>query len=247
MEIPFPVTEDQLLAGRVRLLQPEEGYRAAIDPVFLAASVVARAGERVLDLGCGAGAASLCLLARLPHVTVSGLELQPEMADLARRNADLNQMADRLQVVIGSAATLPVALSGFDHVMTNPPFFTAQSGTHPGLETKALSHVEGELNLTQWIRAGLALLRPKGRLTLIHRAERLGDILVALSGRGVGGIVVTPLWPKVGRHAGRVIVSARKGARAPLELRPGLVLHGEDGSYSEAAQAILRGAEALTP
>ncbi|MEA1652987.1 methyltransferase [Nitrospirillum sp. BR 11164] len=129
------VTEDRLLNGRVRLLQPAQGYRAAIDPVLLAAATPAGDGDRVLDLGCGAGAAAFCLAARLPGVRVAGLELQPQAADLARRNAELNGVTARVRITLGDAALAPAHLppgadpdlvaGRFDHVMTNPPF-------HPG-------------------------------------------------------------------------------------------------------------------
>ncbi len=241
----FDVTEDLLLGGRVSLRQPASGYRAAIDPVMLAAAMAAKAGESVLDLGCGVGAAALCLLARLPELRVTGLELQPELAELARHNAEANGRTGGFVVVEGSVAAPPAGLGGFDHVMTNPPFLRPESGTSPPAAIKAVANVEGEVDLGRWIKAAVKLLKPKGRLAVIHRADRLADLLDALKGRGVGAIQVLPLWPKPERPAGRVIVLARKGARAPLEILPGLVLHRDDGGFTEAAEAVLRGARAL--
>ncbi|TAN63461.1 MAG: methyltransferase domain-containing protein [Magnetospirillum sp.] len=239
------ITEDHLLGGRVRLCQPAAGYRAAIDPVMLAATVAAGAGDRVLDLGCGVGAAALCLLSRLPEVRVTGVELQPELARLARLNAEANGRGGSFAVIEGSVAALPAGLGGFDHVMTNPPFHQAERGTAPSGSIKATANVEGEVDLVQWLKAAVRMLRPKGQLAIIHRADRLADLLAALRGRGVGAIRILPLWPRVGRPAGRVIVLARKGSRAPLDLLPGLVLHGDDGGYTEAAEAVLRSAQGL--
>jgi tRNA1(Val) A37 N6-methylase TrmN6 len=247
MESTEPLTEDRLLDGRLRLIQPRDGYRAAIDPVFLAAAVSAQPGERVLDLGCGAGAAALCLLARCQQVSVTGLELQESLAELARRNAALNAMEGRFIPLCGDAAAPPPGLDGFDHVLTNPPFFAEGSGTPAANASRAIAHQERELDLAGWVKAAVKMLRPKGRLTLIHRADRLGDILAALRGRGVGDITILPLWPKADRAAGRVIVAARKGVRSPLRLLPGLVLHGDDGAFTSSAQAVLRGGAALDP
>lgn len=245
IESGFETTDDHFLGGRVCLRQPVQGYRAAMDPVMLAAALPARAGDSVLDLGCGVGAAALCLLARLPELRVTGLELQSELTTLARHNAAANGRGDSFTVVEGSVAALPLELSGFDHVMTNPPFHPPSRGTPPPGLIKATANVEGEVDLTQWIKAAVKLLKPKGQLVVIHRADRLADLLVALKGRGVGAIRILPLWPKPGLAAGRVIVLARKGARGPLELLPGLVLHRDDGGFTEAAEAVLRDASAL--
>jgi tRNA1(Val) A37 N6-methylase TrmN6 len=243
----FPVTEDALLNGRVRLLQPRDGYRAAIDPVLLAAAMPVGAGERILDLGCGVGAAALCLLARCPEALVEGLEVQPALAELGRRNAGLNGWTDAFVVHDGDAAHPPQGLGGFDHVMTNPPFFEAGAGSAAADPSRARAHQEDGLDLNGWLKAAVKLLRPKGRLTVIHRADRLGDLLAGLKGRGVGEIRVFPLWPKAGRAAGRVMVTARKGLRSPLVLLPGLVLHADDGAFTAQAEAILRGGGGLDP
>lgn len=247
MDPTEPLTEDRLLDGRLRLLQPREGYRVAVDPVLLAAAVPARPGQRVLDLGCGVGAAALCLLVRCPEAMVEGLEVQESLAGLAGRNAALNGLADRFAPWLGDAAAPPPGLGGFDHVLSNPPFFERGGGTPAANSSRAIAHQEGGLDLAGWVKAAVKRLGPKGRLTLIHRAERLGDILAALKGRGVGDIAILPLWPKADRAAGRVIVTARKGVRSPLRLLPGLVLHGEDGAYTPQAEAILRGGAALDP
>lgn len=241
------ITEDRLLDGRVALRQPADGYRAAIDPVLLAAAVAARPGDSVLDLGCGVGAAALCLLARRADLFLTGLEVQPVLAELARDNASANGWSDRFRVVEGSAAAPLPGFGPFDHVMTNPPFLAEGRGTPPPGAIKAIANVEDELDLKGWITAAARLLKPKGRLAIIHRADRLGDVLAALGGRGFGETRILPLWPKPGRSAVRVIVLARKGSKAPLELRPGLVLHREDGAYSDEADAILRGAAGLIP
>lgn len=243
------LTEDALLGGRVRLRQPAAGYRAATDPVLLAAACPARPGERALDLGCGAGAAALCLAARVPGLELHGLELQPAYAALARVNAALNGVA--LTVHEGDVAAPPPALKGlsFDHAIMNPPWFDEAAPASPDAGRDAARRA-GAAGVALWIDAALRRLRQGGRLTLIHRAARLGEILAALAGRA-GDVAILPLVAREGRDAGRVIVTARKDIRAPLRLCAPLALHagaGHDGDgddFTARAASVLRGAAAL--
>jgi tRNA1(Val) A37 N6-methylase TrmN6 len=241
------ITQDALLDGRVRLHQPARGYRAAIDPVLLAAAVPARGGERVLDLGCGAGAAALCLLARVPGVEVTGLELQGAVARLAAANAELNGVADKFTVLEGDILAPPptLAAGSFDRVMLNPPYVAAGVSRPPDRPSQALATHESDARLADWLAAALTLLRPKGGLTVVHRADRLGELLTGLQGRA-GEIRIFPLWPAAGKPAKRILVAARKAVAGPLALAPGLVLHEADGSFTAEAEAVLRAVAALT-
>mgnify|MGYP001814821020 FL=1 len=239
------VSEDRLHGGHVRLLQPLEGYRVAIDPVLLAASVPAKPGEEVLDLGCGVGAAALCLLARVPGCRVTGLELQAELVDLARGNAELNGVAEFFHAQTGDVLALPPAYSGrFDHVMLNPPFLPSGEATAAKDTSRAMAHLEGSASLDAWLGAALSCLKPKGSLTVIHRADRLEHVLAALMGKA-GSLRVFPVWPRAGQPAKRVIVSARAKSRAPARLLPGLTLHGPESAFTEEAEGILRAAKPL--
>ena len=240
-----PVSHDALLGGRVSLRQPAAGYRVAIDPVLLAAATPARAGQRVLDAGAGVGAAGLCLAARLAEVRITGLELDPGLAELATFNAVQNGFADRLEVIAGDVARPPaeVVAGGFDHVMTNPPFLAAGGAPSPD-RTKRRATVESHVPLALWIDHCLKMTRPRGTLTLIHRADRLDEILAALAGRA-GQAVIFPLWPRAGQAAKRVIIQARKAVAGPCRVLPGLALHQEDGAYSAAAQTVLRDGQGL--
>lgn len=235
-----------LLGGRVTLFQPADGYRAAIDPVLLAAAVPAVAGERVLELGCGTGAALLCLAARVPDLTVTGLEVQEIAAGLARRGAMESGLEQRVAVLDGDLAALPTDLrpNSFDHVLANPPFWPAGRHTPSPSGHKAASHGEFAGDLGLFVRAALRLLKSRGRLTLIYPAERLDHLLSMLAGR-FGDVRVLPLWPRAGVPARRVIVSARRDAKGPLSLLPGLALHGQGQGYTPEVEAILRDAAAL--
>ncbi|HVH01975.1 MAG TPA: methyltransferase [Amaricoccus sp.] len=245
------LTCDGFLDGRLRIRQPRVGYRAATDPVLLAAFVPARPGEAVLELGCGAGTAALCLAARVPGLALHGLELQPGYAALARRNAEANGLA--LTVHEGDLRRPPAGLRAlaFDQVLANPPFHPAgvTGAADPGRDA---AHREGEAGLGDWIDAGLRRLRPGGRLTLIHRTARLAAILAGIEGRA-GAVEILPLAGRAGRPAERVLVRARKGSRAALRLYPPFTLHAGDAhagdreSYTAAAQRVLRGMAALSP
>ena len=250
---PDETREDRLLGGRVRLIQPLKGYRAATDPVLLAAAVSARRGERVLDLGCGAGAAAFCLAARVPGLELHGLEIQPAYLALAHENARLNGVAITLHE--GDVAAVPRALRQlvFDQVMVNPPYHAETTIASP-VAGRDMAHREGAgkggASLGDWIAAGLARLKPKGWLSVIHRAERAPELLRLLDGPA-GAIALLPLVPRAGREAGRVIIRARKGAKAPFRLLSPLVLHAgsahvrDEDDFSPEAAAILRDAAAL--
>lgn len=239
-------TDDALLDGRVRLTQPRTGYRVAIDPVLLAASVPAVGNEIVLDVGTGVGAAALCLATRVATCRVVGLEVQREIAQLASRNVDANGLGDRASVIIGDLRHPPprLAPASFAHVMANPPYMEAARADPSPVASKAAATVEGEADLAAWIRFMLLMVRSGGTVTLVHRADRLDQILALLTAR-LGDMTVLPLWPGAGKPASRVLVQGRKESGGPLRLLPGIVLHGPDGRYTDAAEAVLRGGGAI--
>lgn len=242
------LSDDKFLMGRLRLLQPVKGYRAATDPVLLAAACPARAGESVLDLGCGAGAAGLCLATRVPGVVLAGLEVQPEYADLARRNADRNGVA--MEVVEGDLTAMPKGLRrDFDHVIANPPYYDAGGSPSPVVGRDRAVRVATPI--AAWVAAAGARLRPGGWLTMIFATPCLPEALAALAPK-LGSAAVLPLEPRVGRAPPRVILQARKGGRAAFRLLAPFTLHagaahdGDRESYTPAANAVLReGADLL--
>lgn len=240
---------DGFLDGRLRIWQPVRGYRAGADAVMLAAACPAQAGDSVLELGGGAGVAALCLAWRVPGAQVTLLERQADYAALALRNADENGLP--VEVLTGDLAQMPAALRArsFDHVMMNPPFFP--SGTRAPDQGRAEARHE-ETPLAAWIDAGLRRLRPGGGLTVIHRAERLSDLLAAIGDRA-GSIGVLPVTARAGHPAGRVILQAIKGGRGGLKLHFPLIMHAkashsrDEEDFSPIAQAILRSGRSIFP
>ena len=237
-------TEDHILDGKVVLNQPKNGYRAAVDPVLLAAAIRAEDGERALDLGCGVGAAMLCLGARIPGLDIDGLELQAELAELARQNVAANGCAARMRVFDGDILNPPGDLEedGYHHVFANPPYMSGDRGNHPPDESKKIAHVETDADLEDWVDAALNFCKRKGSVTFIQRADRLAELLIGLEGRA-GEITVFPLWPKDDESSHRVIVRARKGIKSPMQLMNGLTLHDDDGGYTARADEALKGGE----
>ncbi|MCO6385036.1 methyltransferase [Oceanicola sp. 502str15] len=247
---------DAFLSGRVQAWQPVTGYRAGLDAVFLASAVPARAGETALELGAGAGVASLCLAARVPGVRVTAVERDASYAALARRNGAENARggAAPLEVVEADLAELPEAVKArrFTHLLFNPPYFDRSRGkASPHAAREAAMGEETPIGI--WVDVAARRLSPGGWLTVIHRAERLPDLLAAMVARGgFGGATVLPLTGREGRAAGRVIVQARKGGRAEARLLAPMVLHegpvhrSDAEDYTPEVAAILRDGAALT-
>lgn len=240
------VRSDGFLGGRLTIAQPLHGFRAGMDAVLLAAACPAGPGAAVLEAGCGAGTAILCLGVRVPGLSLTGIEIQPDYAALARANAEANGIP--LDMVVGDVGAPPADLRArsFDAVIANPPWFVAGPPAPERGRAIARHAADPEaLGLGGWIDAGLRRLRPGGWLTVILPAERLGMALAALEGRA-GDVRLLPVAARPGRSAGRVILASRKGARAPLRLLAPLVLHAGDAHRGDredltpAAQAILR-------
>lgn len=226
------------LDGRVVVEQPETGFRSGTDAVLLAAAVPAQAGQTALELGAGTGAAGLCLLARVPGVALTGVEIAPENAAMAGANAARNGMDARF--VAADVFDLPSGLKrDFDQVFCNPPFHDGGHASPDPARARALTDAG---TLGAWLRTGLQRTVSGGFFTAIIRTDRTPEALAALGQRGVH---LLPLWPRAGMAAKRAILLARKGSRAPFALLPGLVLHEADGRYTDETEAILRDGAAL--
>jgi tRNA1(Val) A37 N6-methylase TrmN6 len=236
-------TEDRLLGGRVLLRQPVRGFRAGLDAVLLAAFVPARKGQRVIEAGCGSGAAFLCLAARVPGLDVVAVEREPAMAALAETNAAANCVAAAvMQADVGDIATAR-GMPPCDHAFANPPYWPG--GTPPpGAIRRAATHEQGAA-LADWARFLAATLRAGGTVSLVLPAARFDAGAAALRAAGCGAITLLPVAPREGQAAKRVLLRGRRGGRGPARILPPLILHALDGSFTAAAQAVLRDAAAI--
>lgn len=236
-------TSDAFLGGRLILRQPRRGHRAGHDAMLLAAATAAHAGERVVEFGAGVGAAGLALAARVAGVHLVLVEIDPALARLAHDNAMANGLtAEVVELdVTAPAAAFPPALSpgSADAVLMNPPFHDAGRHQPSPDSARSLAHQAEAGTLDLWLRAARRVLRPGGRLTLIWRADGLGEVLAALE-KGFGTLKLLAVHAAEDAAAVRILVSATKGGRAPLVLLPPLVLNGPDGKPAVAAEEVLR-------
>jgi len=234
------VTEDRILGGRVLLRQPAKGYRAGLDAALLAAACDAGPDDRVLEPGCGVGGVMLAAAMRRPGARFVGLDRDAEAVRLARANIEANDLADRVEVLVGEVTGRAPAGAPFDAALCNPPFFDDPAQLRAPHPTKAGAWMADD-GLAAWVRLLSRSVREGGTITLIHRADRLADLLALLAPKA-GGVQIRPTHPFADAPASRVLVRAVKTAKAPLRLLPPLVLHERGGAkHSPETEAILRG------
>jgi tRNA1(Val) A37 N6-methylase TrmN6 len=236
------IKKDVVLGKKITLFQPVQGYRAAIDPFFLAASCNVKPGDKVLDVGTGVGTVALILglKEKLAHIT--GIDFNSDFIELAQKNATENNLAhlDFISSDIRDENILPN--NHFDHVVSNPPFY--DPAKHNVSTTRAQANMES-VPLNDWLCYCIKKTHPNGALTLIHHADRLPEIVSYLAGK-MGAVTVYPLWPNGKDAAKRIIVQGKKNSRGPFRLMQGLLLHKADGSYTDAASDILNGKRFLS-
>jgi tRNA1(Val) A37 N6-methylase TrmN6 len=243
-QMDFAASEDAVLGGRLVMRQPVRGHRFGHDAILLAAATAAAPGEQAVELGAGVGAAGLALARRVGGVAVTLIELDPALAALASENAARNGLADRVRAVCLDAAAPAAAFAAaglapgsVDRVLMNPPFNAPQNPSPD--RGRRVAHTASQETLAQWLGTAARLLRASGVVTLIWRADGLGEVLGALAS-GFGAISILPIHPKPNAAAIRVLVRAAKERRAPLTLYPGLVLAEADGKPTTHAEAVLR-------
>jgi tRNA1(Val) A37 N6-methylase TrmN6 len=244
--VPPSLTEDAFLGGKLSILQPEKGYRAGIDAVFLGAAIPVKEGETVFEAGIGVGVASLCLLSRCNNLHVTGMEVTARYAMMCEENAKRNGFGNHVRIIHADVkeamrrdlSTMPEHGS-FNHAFANPPYFEEGKVTPSPSLLKAQAHAFGPDDLELWIKVMHAMVGLRGTVTMIHRADTLGKILTAMEEK-FGDIRVAPLYAREGTAASRVIVQGVRGSKAPMQLLPGLILHGEGNGFTPDAEAVLR-------
>lgn len=238
------VTEGTLLNGRVRYAQPAIGYRTGIEPVLLAAAVPAERGDRVLEVGTGAGAGLLCLAARVAGISGLGIERDHDQAALANANIAANDFPE-IAVEAADITAWRGTTGAFAHAFANPPWHRERSTASP---TPAKQDAKQETDglIAHWVAAMAAALRPRGTLSLILPAASLAAGVTALADSRCAEIRLLPLWPRQARAAKIIILQGVRDGRGACSVGAGLTLHGEDGGFTDAARAILWGGQALT-
>lgn len=254
MSIGSEICEISLLNGTVRLRVPDgRGLKPTTDAVFLAAACHANPSDHILDLGCGVGTVGFCVAARVPGVRITGVDRESDLVDLALINAKQNMDLANAEFLVGDIRHCPARLDQpiFDHVVMNPPFYEHGTYVAPNdrLRARALGHHEGGdaegssvmtegTTIIDWIMAARALVKSRGTVTMIYHAESVDDI-IAVAHRRFGGITMIPLWPHQCEPARRVMIRMIKDSYAPSALHPGLVLHEQNGEWTDMAKNIL--------
>jgi len=233
-------TVDRFLGGAIVVAQPKQGFRAGHDTVLLAAAVPGEAGTSVLELGAGAGIASLCLASRVRRLRVQGIEIDPELVNIANENAARNGLADRVGFVTGDAQRFREAAVQFSHVFFNPPFHPVQ-GTVSHLSGRDRSKRDSGSAIAAWTSTAIQMCEYGGTVTAILRADRVHEMLAVA---GENASLVFPLYPRKDEPPKRMIVQITLGKVRSFHYSSGLILHCDNGSTDEA-EAVLRGGEAL--
>lgn len=230
-------TQDRLLNGKVTILQPKTGYRVAIDPIFLAASINAKPNQQVLDVGFGVGAASICLQQRVNQCFITGIEVDNSLIPLALYNCrtynNINILHNDIKDLYN---TLPN--NHYDHVITNPPYFDPKRYRSSPNPLKASSHMYSTVSMKEWVQFCINKLKTNGIFTIIYRPDYFHEIISSFDSK-IGKLTVYPIWPRTGQNAVRLIIQAVKGSKSPCKVLPGIVLHDNNG-YTAEAEAILK-------
>ncbi len=245
-ESPADCSEDAILGGRVLVVQPRRGHRVGHDAVLLAAATAAKPGEHAVEFGAGVGAAGLALASRVPGLRMTLIDVDEDLVALARENIERNGLGGRARAIALDVAAPAHAFraaglepASAQRVLMNPPFNDPARHRPSPDAARARAHAAPPIDLRAWFRSAARLLAPRGVMTLIWRADGLGQALAALP-PVYGALALRPVHGRPDGPAIRVLLRAVRDSRAPLAILPGLILNDANGQPTEAAQAILR-------
>jgi tRNA1Val (adenine37-N6)-methyltransferase len=232
------LTHDTFLNGRLKIRQPKSGYRFSIDSVIAANLARIKPGERILDIGTGCGIISLILACRHPDITLFGVEIQPDLADIAARNVSENNLGHRITVICQDICTITPDLTAgcVDVVICNPPHFEADSGRiNPDMGVAIARH-EIKMTTDDLVRAAYRMLAPNGRLMVIYPAWRMTDIIILMREAGIEPKKAVLIYSKPEENAIRVMVEGAKDGRKGLIAAPPFYIYDQNGRYSSVAR-----------
>lgn len=238
-------TQDTLFGGRLRLLQPTHGLRVAIDGVLLAAALMPKGHASCLDLGCGTGVVGLCMASRLPELQVVGIDINTQNLALAIENGKINTLTDRMSWIAGQVPDVPLPSEVFDCVVCNPPYLEAKAHRASLSALRAQAMIEGPEGLESWVKTAIRACKQGGHVAFVHRSCRAADLLSAMKS-GLGGLTLLTIHPHRGSDANRCLIVGCKGSHKPLRICPEFILHEKNGTWTQAAENILKG-ETLPP
>jgi len=237
---------DYLLAENLRIIQSPSVFSFSLDAVLLARfAYVPKKRGRIVDLCTGNGAIPLFLSARTES-SITGVELQPRLAGMARRSIEFNGLDGQIDIIEGDVKEIPAQLGyeKFDTVTCNPPYFPAHDMSDKNLsEHMAIARHELHLTLDEAVRSASQLLKQGGKAAFVHRAGRLIDIMAAMRNNRLEPKRIRLVYPKAGKEANTLLIEGIKDGKPDLKVLPPLIVYGDDGEYTEEVRGLLYGNE----
>lgn len=237
------ITFDALLYGEIKLAQRKKGYRFSLDAILLADFVQTKAADRIIELGTGGGVIPLWLSRRKEFSSIVGVEIQPELVELARQNVSLNREEERIQILEYDLRELPRMMEkeNYEVVICNPPYRKAASGRLNPNRERAIARHEILCTLEDVVRVTSHLLHPKGRFFTICLAERYPELLERLLRWKLSPIRVRFVHPRPGERASHFLLEAKRDSRKGFVVLPPLFVYQEGKEYSDEMLQIFKG------
>jgi tRNA1Val (adenine37-N6)-methyltransferase len=235
-------TLDDLFRGRLRVLQKREGYRLSMDPIFLANFASPLGGGDTVDLGTGSGVIPMILALRGDAGRIAGVEIQEEIADMARRSLQINGLWDRVEIVCADYRRIQdlFPAQSFQHVLSNPPYHPAGSGRESPRASRRLSRQEVAGSMERVVHAARYLLGTKGRLWLTYPPSRLAHLMDVLRAESLEPKSLRMVHGRQDLPARMALVESTRGGREGLRVLPPLILYKEGNAYTEELEEIYR-------